>query len=592
MFVSRFRIYTVLYISITAAAAALLMLMAAPASAEVTYSKKNVDGIECHVLEIPLASKKYRIDVDVAQNFPGTDESFEHFVDRIKPVAAVNGTFFCKNDLKPVGDIVKNGRQLHFGGLGTAVCVTKNNDVEFVDVPLWKHVDWTEYLTVLAAGPRLVTNGHITVFPREQGFTDPAVLGSANRMAIGLTKKGTMIWVAVRRAVSLERTAAIMLALGSTQAMNSDGGASQAMYFKGGYVMRAQRRLTNVIYVVPYKRPADALIGVSASASQAVTADEHFNRGQYFAAKQEWSSAIGEYRMAISLDPNQAAFYNSLAVAYSATGNMKEQAIALRQAGKIYVIKGLFDTAVAKLLQAVKIVDNDPETYRMLSKAYDGKGEIELSIKMLKEAEKYAFLNNAIQTGGGGLSPVKSGELSALSLQDAGELPHEEDGEEGGTIYDLEPDNPDFSEFDGYFGEFGREYYELNLGFTLNWPEDWHAEVSPKRMLVVLSHQSEPYYGALQAFPVREDVSIEEFERRFIAGSYKSEIRRYETAVGGYPALRTLYEEIVNDRSTGQQYFYVKKGSWIIVITLMTYAEHYADAAPEFASIVKGFHFQ
>ncbi len=587
---TRFRIYTVLYISITAAAAALLMLAAAPATAEVTYSKKNVDGIECHVLEIPLASKKFRIDVDVAQNFPGTDESFEHFVDRIKPVAAVNGTFFCKNDLKPVGDIVKNGRQLHFGGLGTAVCVTKNNEVEFVDVPLWKHVDWTKYLTVLAAGPRLVTNGHITVFPREQGFTDPAVLGSANRMAIGLTQKGTMVWVAVRRAISLERTAAIMQALGCTQAMNSDGGASQAMYFKGGYVIRAQRRLTNVIYVVPYKRPADALIGVSASASQAVTADEHFNRGQNFASKQDWSAAIGEYRMAISLDPNQAAFYNSLGVAYSATGNLKEQAIALRQAGKIYVIKGLYDTAIAKLLQAVKIMDNDPETYRSLSKAYDGKGEIELSIKMLKEAEKYAFLNNAIQSGGA-VASVKSGELSAFSMQSLESAPsggEEPDAQESG-LSGLEPEAPGFSEFDGYFGDSGREYYEFNLGFTLYWPEEWHAEASPKRMLVVLSHQSEAYYGALQAFPVREDVSIEEFERRFIAGSYKSEIRRYETALGGYPALRTLYEEIINDRSTGQQYFYVKKGSWMIVITLMTYAEHYADAAPEFAAIVKNF---
>lgn len=591
MIVTRFNVYTALYVSTFAAVAALLTVGASPASAEVTYAKKSVDGVECHVLEVPLASKKYRIDVDVAQNFPGTDESFDHFIDRIKPVAAINGTFFCKNDLKPVGDIVKNGRQLHFGGLGTAVCLTKNNDVEFVDVPLWKHVDWSGYLTVLAAGPRLVTDGYITVFPREQGFTDPAVLGNANRMAIGLTKKGTMIWVAVRRAISLERAAAIMQALGCTQAMNSDGGASQAMYFKGGYVMRAQRRLTNVIYVVPYKRPADALIGVSASASQAVTADEHFSRGQNLAAKQEWNNAISEYRMAISLDPNQAAFYNALAVAYSATGNLKDQAVALRQAAKIYVLKGHYDTAVAKLLQAVKIVDNDPETYRTLAKAYDGKGDIEMSMKMLKEAEKYAFLNNAIQTGGGGLSSVKSGELSAFSLQETAEL-QGGDGEDSGTIYDLEPANPAFTEFDGYFGEFGQEYYELNLGFTLSWPEKWHAEVSPKKMLIVLSHQSEPYYGALQAFPVKDDVEIEEFEQRFIAGSYKSEIRRYETTVGGYSALRTLYEEIINDRSTGQQYFYVKKGSWMIVITLMTYAENYADAAPEFAAIVKGFYFR
>jgi len=113
--------------------------------------------------------------------------------------------------------------------------------------------------------------------------------------------------------------------------------------------------------------------------------------------------------------------------------------------------------------------------------------------------------------------------------------------------------------------------------------------VDADKRLIILSHESGPFYGTLQTFWVGENETLDGFEQAFVSGSYKVEITRYGTEVSGYPALRTLYEQIVNGRSTGQQFFYVQKGRWIIVMSFMTYAENYDEGGPMFAYIVKNF---
>ncbi len=567
-------------------------------SAEVSFTTRNIGGISCQIVEIPMQGRAYRVDVAVAQNFPGTEEPFADMVTRVKPIAAINGTFFGMNNLLPIGDIVKDGKLIHFGGLGTAVCLTKNNDVVFVDVPMWSHMDWSRYLTVIAAGPRLVTNGNITVNPRAQGFSDPRVLSKANRVAIGLTKENEMLWVVVKNEISLEKCAEIMVLLGCNEAMNSDGGSSQALYYKGEMKVPAGRYLTNIMYVKSYDvAGADAFSQVTGSVEQGVGAEQHYKKGLAFAYSQDWVNAIREYRIATGLDPNQAAYYNALANAYSAIGNQPEQAIALRQAGKIYISKGIIDIAVKKFLQSIKLKPNDPETYRNLALAYVEMGELEMASKMLKEAEKYAFANAAVA------SPqalgYKSFDVSSDSTLDGNSetdwqtmFPEDEDEVESYVVLtpDLPNDEPPFTVFKGVLSD--DSYKENNLAFTLIWQDGWSAEVVSDKRLIILSHGVNPYYGTLQSFWVGENETLKAFEQRFISDRYKSEIGRYETTVGGYPALRTLYEEIVNGRSTGQQFFYVKRDRWIIVISFMTYAENYSDAAPLFAYIVKNFELE
>ncbi|MEP0814810.1 MAG: phosphodiester glycosidase family protein [bacterium] len=548
-------------------------------SAEVTFRTEDVFGVKCRIISIPMSGKEYRLNVEVARGFPGTDEEFPEYIKRTNPIAAINGTFFGKNNLIPVGDIVKDGKLIHFGGIGTALALTKNNEVRFIDVERWQHMDWTPYLTVLAAGPRLVTNGKVTVDPKGQGFSDPHVLGKANRIAIGLTTAGDLLLVGVRSAISLEECAAIMIKLGCTQAMNSDGGASQAMYFRGQYVITAGRKLTNVLYVVPYEKAPEGFGGISGGAGESKSAEQYFDKGKEAMASGKWADAVEAFKLATSIDPNQAAFYNSLAEAYGKLGKRREQAIAHRQAGKIYLSKGMYDVALKKLAEALKLSGEDPETYRNMGLAYEGLGDTDHAVKMYKLAEMSAFSQSGT---------VNPKDVKKKGPDSAGEGPAAAEAAppaelEAEALPLVEPAGPGF---DGTVS--GQIFRERNIGFSLSWPEGWEAKVEQEKMVILLSHKEMPFYGTVQVFEADDADTLEEFESMYVGGTYKTEIRRYSTEVDGAPALRTLYEEIVNGRSCGEQYFYVKKGRWMIVMSFMTYAEHYAEGGPDFAQIVKG----
>lgn len=185
----------------------------------------------------------------LAQRFPGGDEAFTGMVQRAGAVAAINGTFFDKYTRRPIGDIVVHGQLRHSGRMGTAMAITPDNQVRFGRV-VWGHAaDWSGYETVLACGPTLVKDGHIPLDPSGERFRDPHVLGAGVRSAVGLTAERRLLLVSIPRAITLSKLAAVMQALHCVDAMNLDGGASMAMYYRGKVVLPAGRRLTNVLVV-------------------------------------------------------------------------------------------------------------------------------------------------------------------------------------------------------------------------------------------------------------------------------------------------------------------------------------------------------
>ena len=78
---------------------------------------------------------------------------------------------------------------------------------------------------------------------------DPHFLGRSNRSAAGLTPANKLLLVSVPKSISLADLAGVMRGLGCSQAMNLDGGASMAMYYRGRTVLPAGRRLTNILAV-------------------------------------------------------------------------------------------------------------------------------------------------------------------------------------------------------------------------------------------------------------------------------------------------------------------------------------------------------
>jgi len=107
--------------------------------------------------------------------------------------------------------------------------------------------DWRDVVTAVGAGPRLLTNGRITVEPLGEGFTEAKITeASGMRSAIGVRRDGAILLVTVSGA-TVKQLAAIMQELGAYNAMNLDGGASSGLWFQGRYITQPGRLLSNAL---------------------------------------------------------------------------------------------------------------------------------------------------------------------------------------------------------------------------------------------------------------------------------------------------------------------------------------------------------
>ncbi len=231
------------------------------AAQPVSYALKNVNGVHLHVIEVDLNDRRVVVSPAIAARGIGRAEEFSSFISRLKPTAAINGTFFGKRDLRPVADIVIEGKLVNFGGIGTAAAFCRDG-VDFIRVPKSRHVDWSEHRAALGGGPLLVWEGFAKPMPGGEGFGDPHVFArAAPRTAIGITRNNHLLLVATARGTSLGKLALALRSLGAVYAFNLDGGASTGMWFGGRMIVRPRRPLTNVlcVYIKPEPTSNDKL---------------------------------------------------------------------------------------------------------------------------------------------------------------------------------------------------------------------------------------------------------------------------------------------------------------------------------------------
>lgn len=101
----------------------------------------------------------------------------------------------------------------------------------------------------IAAGPRLVTDGKITVDFDKEGFKDNKIrTQSAARSAIGVTKDEKLILLTTTSTII--ELAEVMKQAGAYQAMNLDGGASSGLFYNGKYIRTPGREISNAILVI------------------------------------------------------------------------------------------------------------------------------------------------------------------------------------------------------------------------------------------------------------------------------------------------------------------------------------------------------
>lgn len=127
--------------------------------------------------------------------------------------------------------------------VGKAVGYSVQMQPETGELAFWNGVEGA-----LGVGPRLVTNGIVTVNALEEGFTEAKILTqAAARSAVGVTKNHHLLLVTTT--ATMNDLGELMKKLGAIQAMNLDGGASSGLYVNGNYVSRTGREISNALLI-------------------------------------------------------------------------------------------------------------------------------------------------------------------------------------------------------------------------------------------------------------------------------------------------------------------------------------------------------
>jgi len=224
------------------------LLLGAARAESVAYLERLVDGIAVKIICVDLNSPRVSI-VPTLAAVPGQGESFVSMVERLKPAAAINGTYFCVNTFKPVGAVFVEGKRKYRSHLGTALVLTKDNRAIIFEHPWSGTLDHRMYKMVLSAGPRLLKDGVISLDPYREGFRDKRIYAPAQRSALGIKKGNKILLVTIQKNIYLGRLAYTMKELGCIDAMALDGGSSSALSFRGKVLLPPARRMSNILAV-------------------------------------------------------------------------------------------------------------------------------------------------------------------------------------------------------------------------------------------------------------------------------------------------------------------------------------------------------
>lgn len=198
-----------------------------------------------HVI-VELRSGRYKAAPAIADGSGG--EEFAAMIRRLKPYAAISGTFY-DDDYRPQGDLVCNGRLLCRGHHRQGVGFTSSGRIVFLERKPNSRINWRGCRSGMAAGPRLVRNGEVRIDVKRDGFGRAAATLKASRCALGATSDGKLIMCVVSEPITLSMMGYVMLDLGARDAVNLDGGGSCALYSDGRFLVEPQRPVSNIMAV-------------------------------------------------------------------------------------------------------------------------------------------------------------------------------------------------------------------------------------------------------------------------------------------------------------------------------------------------------
>jgi hypothetical protein len=221
----------------------------------VIYRTLTVQNVPLKVIDVDLNAPGVYVTVQTAKGFPNGAEPFGQMLKRSHPVAAMNGSYFSKDNLCPIGDVCVRGERLLDGWIKSGLVIDKDGKAEVRRTDPVHPVDPSQIETLLACSPVLVRNGRIDYRDDMSNHRDLHVLGRCPRMGVGVTTDNHLLLVASGGRISFGEWAVVMQKLGCRDALNLDSGASRAMYFNGKTLLSPGRPLTNLLVVYQNGKP-------------------------------------------------------------------------------------------------------------------------------------------------------------------------------------------------------------------------------------------------------------------------------------------------------------------------------------------------
>lgn len=235
----------------------LVIVFSSPVFSSVNYSKKSANGVSLYILEINFSSEKIIPVSAKGMNYASryyADESFGSMAKSVNAVGAINGCYFDKTTLKPIGDVAMNGERLHNGGGWAYFGVKSDGSYEFgTDNPVQSRVNWSDFQWGITCLPMVIKDGTVLINSNEDlsaaGFHDSHVFMKMPRSALGETKDGKIVLVASGN-TAFPSFAKALKSIGVINAIGLDGGASTALYYGGKTILPAGRKLTTILAIV------------------------------------------------------------------------------------------------------------------------------------------------------------------------------------------------------------------------------------------------------------------------------------------------------------------------------------------------------
>lgn len=234
--------------------------VAAPASQPTTYEETN----QYRKVTIHLDSPETVVTLGMTDIQSNTArQPFSTFVQQHNAAIVASGTYAVGTNwpLRSAGRFVGGTEQFARFSTGTVLGLKPGNIPEMTTIKTEGTPNWDDYEFALTSGPRLLKDGEVIPWqPIEEGFTDPKVTNTEvalGRTVIGFSEDGTKLYyVSFKQNVSLRQAAQVMKDMGCTDAMNLDGGATQALAHSGEIIVNSSRTQTHALVVFDVEHPA------------------------------------------------------------------------------------------------------------------------------------------------------------------------------------------------------------------------------------------------------------------------------------------------------------------------------------------------